>query len=60
MLEGLIGCLYLPFLFFFDSTYKDINSFYEKRNEKLRFILLIFLLFTSYYLIINYLIILIS
>ena len=32
------------FCFFFDSTYEDINSFYEKRNEKLRFILLIFLL----------------
>ena len=30
--------------FFFDSTYDDINSFYAKRNKKLRFILLMLLL----------------
>ena len=25
MLEGFIGCLFIPILFFFDSTYDDIK-----------------------------------
>ena len=40
MLEGFIGCLFIPILFFFDSTYEGINSFKNNYN----FVLLIILL----------------
>ena len=42
MLEGLIGCLLLPILFFFDSTYKDINDFLSLK-EVWQLVLLIIL-----------------
>ena len=42
MLEGLIGCLLLPILFSFESTYKDIKDFYEEK-EVWKLILLIIL-----------------
>ena len=42
MLEGLIGCLFISILFFFDSTYDDINSL--KNNQKLSVLIVLLIM----------------
>ena len=41
MLEGLIGCLLLPILFSFETTYDDINDFYKEKGVWKLFLLVI-------------------
>ena len=47
MLEGFIGCLFIPILFFFDLTYVEINSFKNNYNFVLLIILLYYIFFIN-------------
>ena len=49
MLEGLIGCLFILLLFFFESTYDDINSLKENGNKIALTILLIIHFLLTYF-----------
>ena len=49
MLEGLIGCLFISILFFFESTYNDINSLVENKNKIALIILLIIHFLLTYF-----------
>ena len=48
MLEGLIGCLLLPFLLFLDETYEDIKNILENKHWELIIFLFIYFFLSSF------------
>jgi drug/metabolite transporter (DMT)-like permease len=47
MIEGLIGCLFLPILFFMDKTYEDFKEFSEKKVYQLIILIICLLIYSG-------------